>query len=84
MTPVQIQTLTEKQVKQFLTTVVSSGSRISCLGGGGADLRRGHSSAKTYAKMKELDPVGQGGGHAPAAPRGSANGSFGKKNIYPD
>ena len=29
--------------------------------GGGADLRRGHFSAKTYAKTKELDPVGGGG-----------------------
>ena len=27
-------------------------------GGGGADLRRVHFSAKTYAKMKEMDPVG--------------------------
>ena len=30
--------------------------------------------AKTYAKMKELDPVGGGGGGAPAEPPGSANG----------
>ena len=43
---------------------VSSGSRISHWGGrrravwGGADLQRGHFSAKTYAKTKELDPVG--------------------------
>ena len=40
-------------------------------GGGGADLRRGCFLAKTYGKMKELDPVG--GGHAPPAPPGSAN-----------
>ena len=32
------------------------------MGGGGADLRRGCFLAKTYAKTKELDPVG-GGGH---------------------
>ena len=25
---------------------------------GGADLRRRHFSAKTYGKMKELDPIG--------------------------
>ena len=30
--------------------------------GWGADLRHGHFSAKTYAKTKELDPVGGGGG----------------------
>ena len=41
-------------------------------GGGGADLRRGHFPAKTYAKMKELDPV-WGGGHVPATPAESAN-----------
>ena len=41
---------------------------------GGANLRRIHFLAKTYAKMKEVDPVG-GGGHAPAAPPGSANGT---------
>ena len=27
------------------------------VGGGGADLRRVHFSVKTYAKMKEMDPV---------------------------
>ena len=43
------------------------------VGGGCADLRRGCFSAKTYAKTKELDPVG-GRGCAPAAPPGSANG----------
>ena len=37
---------------------------------GGANLRCGHFSAKTYAKTEELDPVG---GRAPAAPPGSAN-----------
>ena len=35
-------------------------------GGGGADLRRVHFSAKTNAKTKEMDPVGMGGGGAPA------------------
>ena len=39
--------------------------------GGGANLRRGHILAKTYVKMKELDP--DGGGGAPAAPPGFAN-----------
>ena len=33
---------------------------------GGANLRRVHFLAKTYAKTKEIDPVG--GGAAPAAP----------------
>ena len=46
------------------------------VGGGGADLLGGtnlrcvHFSTKTYAKTKEIDPVG---GSAPAAPPGSAN-----------
>ena len=40
--------------------------------GGGANLRCVHFSAKMHAKTKEMDPVG-GGGHAPAAPPGSAN-----------
>ena len=31
---------------------------------GGTDLRCVHFSAKTYAKMKEMDPVGGGGGGA--------------------
>ena len=39
-------------------------------GGGGTDLRCVHFSAKTYVKMKEMDPVGE---RAPAAPPGSAN-----------
>ena len=39
-------------------------------GGGGADLRHVHFLAKTYAKMKEMDPVG---GRVPEAPPGSAN-----------
>ena len=38
---------------------------------GGADLRRGHFLAKTYAK-KELDPVGGGGVRAGGVPPGSA------------
>ena len=54
----------------------SGGSRISCWGvltrWGGTDLRRIHFSGKTYAKMKEMDPVG---GHALVAPPGSANAS---------
>ena len=37
----------------------------------GANLRRIHFSVKMYAKMKEMDPVGGGGG-ASGAP-GSAN-----------
>ena len=40
----------------MLTVVHSGGSRISCWGG--ANLRRVHFSAKTYVKMKEIDPVG--------------------------
>ena len=35
--------------------------------GGGANLRCVHFLAKTYAKMKEIDPVG-GGAHAGSAP----------------
>ena len=35
--------------------------------GGGTDLRCIHSSAKTYAKTKEMDPVG-GGAHAGSTP----------------
>ena len=35
---------------------------------GGADLRRIHFSVKTYAKTKEMNPVGGGGGHVPVAP----------------
>ena len=42
-------------------------------GGGGADLRRIHFSAKMYAKMKEIDPVGGEGARAGGAPPGSAN-----------
>ena len=40
---------------------------------GGANLRHVHFSVKTYAKTKEIDPVGGGGGRAPAAPPGSAS-----------
>ena len=40
---------------------------------GGADLRRIHFSAKTYAKTKEMDPVGGGGAHAGSTPPGSAD-----------
>ena len=40
-----------------------------CMGGrqliGGTDLRRGHFSAVTYVKMKELGPVVGGGGDPP-------------------
>ena len=36
------------------------------LGGGGANLRRVHFSTKTYAKTKEIDPVG--GARAGGAP----------------
>ena len=31
---------------------------------------------KTYAKTKELDPIGGAGGGAPAAPPGSANDKY--------
>ena len=31
---------------------------VGPLGGGGVDLRRGHFSAKIYAKTKELGPIG--------------------------
>ena len=57
----------------YLAYCSSGGSRISRWGGGvlthwrGANLRHVHFSAKTYAKTKEIDPVG-GGGHVPAAP----------------
>ena len=50
--------------------VCSGGSRISRWGGadplGGANLRHVHFSAKTYAKTKEIDPVGEA--HAGDAP----------------
>ena len=60
--------------------VLSGGSRISRWGGrrpvgGGTNLRRVHFLAKTYAKTKEIDPVGGGGAHAGSAPPGSANGT---------
>ena len=45
-------------------------------GGGGANLRRIHFSAKTYAKMKEIDPVGGGEGARRGAPPGSANDNY--------
>ena len=38
---------------------------------GGANLQHIHFLTKTYAKMKEMDPVG--GAHAGGAPPGSAN-----------
>ena len=41
------------------------------LGGGGANLRHIHFLAKTYVKMKEMDPVG--GACAGSAPPGSTN-----------
>ena len=71
------------KIRHFISRVLlySGGSRISCLGGhcpvgggGGANLRHVHFLAKMYAKMKEIDPVGGGG--APAAPPGSANGIY--------
>ena len=40
---------------------------------GGADLQRIHFLAKTYAKTKEMDPVGGGGALASSVPPGSAN-----------
>ena len=40
---------------------------------GGANLQRGHFSAKMYAKTKELDPVGGGGGTCRRHPPRSAN-----------
>ena len=47
-----------------MNSVGSGGSRISRWGApscwGGTNLRRGYFSAKMYAKMKELDPVGGG------------------------
>ena len=50
-------------------------------GGGGADLRRIHFLAKTYAKTKEMDPVGGEGGRAGGAPPGSANVDHAKYEI---
>ena len=52
---------------------ISGGSRISCWGGGadqlgGANLQHIHFLGKTYAKMKEIDPVGGGGVRAGGAP----------------
>ena len=49
---------------------------------GGTNLRHVHFLAKTYVKMKEIDPVG---GRAPAAPPGSANGAAEEiKEKYPN
>ena len=48
-----------------LGTPIHCQKLIWCSGGsrrGGTDLRRVHFSAKTNAKMKEMDPVGGGGG----------------------
>ena len=36
------------------------GRALTRLGGGGADLRCGHFSVETFAKMKELGPIGGG------------------------
>ena len=47
------------------------GGAPTCWGGGGANLRRVHFSAKPYVKMKEIDPVG--GRARRGAPPGSAN-----------
>ena len=60
----------------FTPTLSSGGSRILRWGGrravrGGANLQRRYSSAKMYAKTKELDPVG--GARAGGAPPRSAN-----------
>ena len=52
------------------STITSGGSRISHWGGG-ANLQCIHFSAKMYAKMKEIDPVGGGVHHS--APPGSTN-----------
>ena len=56
------------QTSQGLS-VFSGGSRISHWGGtdplGGANLQRVHFLAKTYVKVKEIDPVG---GACTAAP----------------
>ena len=40
---------------------------------GGTDLRHVHFSVKMYAKTKEIDPVGGGGGTCQWHPPGSAN-----------
>ena len=45
---------------------------------GGADLRCVHFSVKTYAKTKEIDPVG--GARAGSAPPGSANATVANPN----
>ena len=61
--------VTRHQTRQGII-VLSGGSRISRWGGrravGGANLRCRRFLVKTYAKTKELDPVGVG--RAPAAP----------------
>ena len=51
------------------------------------NLRRVHFSVKMYVKTKEIDPVGEVGvgGHALAAPPGSANASSSiYLSIYPE
>ena len=52
-----------ENVEDLTYTVADPGFPV--WGGGGANLRRVHFSAKTYVKTKEIDPVGGG---APAAP----------------
>ena len=52
-----ILTLSTK-TNRILQSVADPGFPV---GGGAADLRRGYFLAKTYAKTKELDPVGGGG-----------------------
>ena len=52
--------------------VNSGGSRISRVGGGGVDLRRGCFLVKMCVKTKELGPMG--GGMHPAHPPRSTNG----------
>ena len=53
------------QLRKLRCIDISGGSRISRWGGadplgGGANLQCIHFSAKTYAKTKEMDPVGGG------------------------
>ena len=58
--------LTQQRKFQQLHTSQAEADPGFPVGGGGADLRRVHFLAKTYAKMKEMDPVG--GARAGGAP----------------